>query len=479
MTLRSQERRIAIIGGGIAGATAAVHLAELGLNVLLIEKGAGLVNGPPICHLHAGGNLYREISEQQCIELLEQSIETVRLYPHTLNVRPTIITVPKSDPGEPQAILARLMTIQNAYRTLVEHDGANQVLGEVEHYYRAYQRDELEHLAKTCQANPPRCDDDWMVPFAQHVDLDQLKYPVVLVQEYGWSVFRLAASVELTLAELPNCQVMTRCELIDAQYHHHQWQLTYIDDQGQQQQQTVDYLVNACGFETGRIDDMAGHQRQRLVEFKAAYVTQWPDCHQWWPEVIFHGPRGSEAGMAQLTPYADGTFQLHGMTQAITLFDDGLVSSSPTSAQPQLPSYLQHKIEHGWPLSAQQQRTQSAVEHMSRFVPAFSSAQWAATPLFGAQQIPGDDVTLRAADVSFEANQYARLEVVKGSSALRAARQLVAHWQLHPTEQRLAIEAEHPVSLALTAEQVEQHALSLSQARGYPVALAKVYGSKP
>lgn len=49
--------RVAIIGGGIAGATAAVHLAELGIDVTLIEKGASLVSGPPICHLHAGGNL--------------------------------------------------------------------------------------------------------------------------------------------------------------------------------------------------------------------------------------------------------------------------------------------------------------------------------------------------------------------------------------------------------------------------------------
>lgn len=61
MTLRSQDPRIAIIGGGIAGATAAVHLGELGLNVLLMEKGAGLVSGPPICHLHAGKSLSRNL----------------------------------------------------------------------------------------------------------------------------------------------------------------------------------------------------------------------------------------------------------------------------------------------------------------------------------------------------------------------------------------------------------------------------------
>ncbi len=40
--------RVAIIGGGVAGATAAVHLGELGINVLLLEKGPSLVNGPPI-----------------------------------------------------------------------------------------------------------------------------------------------------------------------------------------------------------------------------------------------------------------------------------------------------------------------------------------------------------------------------------------------------------------------------------------------
>lgn len=109
-------------------------------------------------------------------------------------------------------------------------------------------------------------------------------------------------------------------------------------------------------------------------------------------------------------------------------------------------------------------------------MPTFGNAEYAGTPLFGAQQIPGDDVTLRAADVSFEANHYARLEVVKGSSALRAARQLVEVWQLRPTQTAFSTENEHPLSMALTADQVEQHAITLTQERGYPTALAKVYG---
>nr|WP_172562839.1 FAD-dependent oxidoreductase [Vibrio furnissii] len=467
---------VAIIGGGVAGATAAVHMSELGLNVLLLEKGPGLVNGPPICHLHAGGNLYREISQQQCIELLRQSIETVRLYPHTLNKRPTVIAVPHSDPGQPQDILPRLVAIQSAYQALVNDDPRNEILGAPQDYYQTFERAELEALATQTQPHNPTTMAEWLIPFAQHADLSALKYPVVAVQEFGWSVFRLAASAELVLASLSNCQVLTHATLIASAFVDGQWQLTYQDADGHQHQLVCDYLINACGFETGTVDDMTHFQRQRLVEFKAAYVTHWPQCQQQWPEVIFHGPRGTPQGMAQLTPYADGVFQLHGMTQGITLFDDGLVASNGMSSQPELPEYLTHKITQGWQADATRERTQRAIEHMSQFVPAFARAEVGGKPLFGAQQIPGDDATLRAADVTFEAHHYARIEVVKGSSALEAARKIVSEWQLANEDAAASIEAQHPVSMSLSAAQVECKALQLAQERGYPVALAKVVG---
>ena len=49
--------KIAIIGGGVAGATSALYLGQLGLDITLFEKKDSLVSGPPFCHLHAGGNL--------------------------------------------------------------------------------------------------------------------------------------------------------------------------------------------------------------------------------------------------------------------------------------------------------------------------------------------------------------------------------------------------------------------------------------
>ncbi|WP_295891230.1 FAD-dependent oxidoreductase [uncultured Vibrio sp.] len=463
--------KVAIIGGGVSGATTAVHLSELGISVALLEKGQGLVNGPPICHLHAGGNLYREISATQCIELLEQSIDTVRLFPHTINRRPTIIATPKSDGGDPQDILSRLDIIQSCYQNLIDLDPKNEVLGAASRYFKSYSEIELKELSKKQQANHPVELDDWMIPFAQNTNLELLKYPVIAVQEYGWSVFRLAASATLVLDRIEHCDVMTHTTLIRAQYDDLGWLLTYQDADNRTFQLRSDYLVNACGYQTGTVDDKANYQRNRMVEFKAAYVTKWSECDQEWPEVIFHGPRGTSKGMAQLTPYANGVFQLHGMTEDITLFKDGLVSSTSESAQPQLPKRLAGKITHGWPDEAMSERTSKAITHMEQFIPSFSSAIIAAKPLYGAQQIPGEDATLRSTDVSFESRNYARVEVVKGSSALEAARKIVANWKL-TTHSNQSIETLHPVSLSLTYHQVEAKAVELAVTREYPEELA-------
>lgn len=53
--------KVAIVGAGIAGSTIAHKIASENPNyqVYLFEAGSSLVNGPPICHLHAGGSLYR------------------------------------------------------------------------------------------------------------------------------------------------------------------------------------------------------------------------------------------------------------------------------------------------------------------------------------------------------------------------------------------------------------------------------------
>ncbi|EPP5333308.1 FAD-dependent oxidoreductase [Vibrio harveyi] len=468
-----KDKHIAIVGGGVAGSTAAIHFAELGFKVSVIEKGVSLVNGPPICHLHAGGNLYREISEQQCLDLLTQSIETIRLYPHSLNIRPTIIAVPYSDGGDPETLLPRLEVIKRAYQTLVAQDSRNQVLGEPDEYYKLYSKEALLQLASQAQPEQPQSIDEWCIPFAQHADLDELKYPVVAVQEYGWSVFRLAAIANMTLEQMPNVDVITQAELVESHWNGSAWTLAYTKD-GSEHALNCDFLVNACGFETGVVDDKVGVRRERLVEFKAAYVTRWNECTQQWPEVIFHGPRGTDKGMAQLTPYGDGYFQLHGMTKGITLFDDGLVESSQASAQPELPTSLLSKIRHGWRQEILDERTDNAIAHMAQFIPDYHTAVRGGKALFGAQQIPGTDPVLRAADVTFEENNYARIEVVKASSTLLAAQKMAQYWfDIEPSDN---VEQQHPVTVHWTDQEVEDCAIKLTYERGYPQALAERYG---
>ncbi len=337
---------IGIIGGGVAGATIALRLAELGISINLFEEGKSLVNGPPICHLHAGGNLYREISEQQCLDLLKQSIDTLRVFKHTANIRPTVIAVPIDDKGFPCELLPRLIVLKEAYQSLVALDEKNKVLGEPSDYFTLYSRQDLEHLQQLENPSHPVTPDEWMIPVAKSLQLDQFKYPIVMVQEYGLSVFRIAATTALALAKMDNCHILTSSKVTNVQSDttSKQWQITYRASDNTEQQCTVDYLINACGYRSGSIDDLAHIPRERMVEFKAAYVTHWAKCEGEMPELIIHGERGTPKGMAQLTPYPNGYFQLHGMTQDITLFKDGLVSSSKSTAQPVLNASFQEKL---------------------------------------------------------------------------------------------------------------------------------------
>ena len=132
--------RIGIIGGGVGGATIALKLSEQGADVVLFEKETSLVNGPPMCHLHAGGNLYREISDQQCIDLLKQSINTARLYRDAIDYRPTVVAVPVDDNGQPEDVIARLNILQKEYKQLIADDPLNQVLGPADEYFTLYDR---------------------------------------------------------------------------------------------------------------------------------------------------------------------------------------------------------------------------------------------------------------------------------------------------------------------------------------------------
>ncbi len=360
----------------LQGLVAALYFGQLGLDVTLFEKDSSLVSGPPWCHLHAGGNLYREISDEQCIALLKQSIDFLRFYPFVVDYRPTVIVLPKTDSATPEALLPRLNLLTEEYQAHISQDSQNEVLGKPENYYQVYTREKIERLKEKPLVKTPHTSDEWMIPVAKNIDLDKVQFPLIMVQEYGLNLFRLAAGAELMLEALDNVSLYTNSIVYNVQQHFETegWNISYVKDDISHTE-SFDFLINAAGFRTGKIDDLLGAPCKSMVEFKAAYVSHWEgyDTIQF-PEVVFHGERGTPQGMGQFTPYPGGYFQLHGMTNDITLYEDGLVSNSLVSCQPRLGQDFLDKIEKSWTEEETTARTKAAIEHLSQYIPSFATA---------------------------------------------------------------------------------------------------------
>ena len=473
--MSNKKAKIAIVGAGVAGASTALYFGQLGVDITLFEQESSLVSGPPFCHLHAGGNLYREISDAQCITLLKQSIDFLRFYPYIVDYRPTVIVLPKEDKYTPQDLLPRLKLLQKEYELLIKKERKNQVLGKSEHYYKIYDKAQIEYLKAQSPKKLPQSDDEWMIAVAQNIDLDKVQFPLIMVQEYGLNLFRLASGIALSLETLASVTLHTQTLVhdISQEKHSKRWNVSYTKDR-QKHTESFDYLINAGGFRSGKIDDMLGTPCKTMVEFKAAYIsrcTQYNDIRI--PEIIFHGERGTPRGMGQFTPYPHGYFQLHGMTKEITLYEDGLVANTEQSCQPKLGQDFIEKIENAWSKEETTERTNAAIKHLSQFIPSFNQATVGSKPLFGAQQIPGDDPTLRVAEVSFPKERYARCEIVKVSSVLdmidSIAKEFIAlqYISSHALGQRLFSPA-----IAIDPHTLSKNAKSIAISREYPSELA-------
>jgi hypothetical protein len=402
--------KVAIIGGGIAGSSVGIYLSKLGADVKIFEKKDVLVSGPPMCHLHAGGNLYPEISLNERLQLLKESIELFRFYPDSIDKRPTVSTIRSDVDISFDEVLNSLEKIKNYYKELILEDEKNKVLGKAEDYFKIFEQKDMKSLKNIYKKTPQNLN-DWLSPFARKVDFGKVKWPVILVQEYGLNVFRISAIANMLLKE----KVLFNTEVIDIK----NTTITYRQKDNIFKEK-FDFIVNAAGFESGKIDKMLGIKRKRFVEFKAAFVTKWENDESFWPEIIFLGIRGTNKGLGQFTPYKNNIFQLHAMTKKATLYEDGLVKGE----NPILNKHFLDKIFKGWEIEEVKQRTKEAIKHISEFIPSFKNAKILPTPLFGAQQIPGENPELRAAEVSFEGDRYARCEIVKASSVISMAREI-------------------------------------------------------
>ncbi|MDW5290603.1 FAD-dependent oxidoreductase [Formosa sp. PL04] len=466
---------VGIIGGGVSGVVIALQLAKYGVDTILFEQEKSVVNGPPFCHLHAGGNLYPDISEEQCKVLMKQSIEMARLFPQSIDERPTFISIPKTEKYGVDNIEHRLDMLVAYYKELIAEDPENRILGNPEDYYKIYTEDDLIALSKHPNVKRPNTSDEWMTNTIKLIDYKKLKTPVYIVQEYGWNLFRLAAQAQLALNKTEKCNLKTNTNVTNIKDVRNEnldynWEISTNDSVYK-----VNYLVNSCGFKTGIFDESLDLNTERLIEFKAAYVSKWQPIAGLIPELIFHGERGTPNGMAQLTPYSDDFYQIHGMTNDITLFENGLVQSKDNAVQPEFNKGITKKLNRSWDDSEIKTRTENAIEFVSKFVPSFKSATVGGPPLYGAQQIPGDDPSLRVGEVSFPCKSYARSEIIKASSALTVANQIINKIQEEGIIPRIPTRLNQNVLLdSISKTEIDILACELAIERGYPEALARL-----
>jgi hypothetical protein len=471
-----ENGKIAIVGGGVAGATTALILGKVGLDVTLFERESSLICGPPFCHLHAGGNLYRDISTTQCLNLLRQSIDFLRLYPFIVDYRPTVIATPIEDPIAPHTLLPRLTKLQQAYQKMIDNDPKNALLGESQEYFRTYSKEQMERLSALEIPQKPSNFDEWMISVAHHLDLEKIQFPLIMVQEYGLNLFQLASGVDLLLGEINTLTLkkstsIEKIKRVDQHYH-----LSY-HEKNKEITKRFDYLINATGFKIGKIDDMLGVSCRQMVEFKSAYISHAKRFEETlFPEIIFHGERGTVRGMGQFTPYPNGYFQLHGMTNDITLYQEGLVRNPTLKCQAKLGDPFIKKLEKGWSQKEIEERTLRAIAHISPFIPRFNDATVASKPLFGAQQIPGDDPSLRVAEVSFPLPNYARCEIVKVSSVIDMTRAILDDLMAKGFLDKEVITPSLFTysNEALCLESITQKAIKIAQSRHYPADLASL-----
>ena len=466
---------VGIIGGGVSGVVIALELAKYGIDTILFEQEKSVVNGPPFCHLHAGGNLYPDISDEQCKILMKQSIDMARLFPQSIDERPTFISVPKSEKYEIDKIKNRLEMLVEYYKKLIDEDPLNGILGSPKDYYKTYTKEDLIVLTKQPTVKHPNSSDEWMSNTIKLIDYEKLKTPVILVQEYGWNLFRLAAQAQLALKKSEKCNLqintnVTNIKDVRNKKLDYNWEI-YTNDTVSK----VNYLVNSSGFKTGKLDESLHLNSERLIEFKAAYLSKWKPIPGLIPELIFHGERGTPNGMVQLTPYCEDYYQIHGMTKDITLFKNGLVQSRRNEAQPEFNDDINQKLYRGWEKDEIKNRTENAIKFVTEFVPRFKSATVGGPPLYGAQQIHGHDPNLRVGEVSFPRKFYARSEIIKASSALAAANQIISKIQEEKIIPIIHKKINRNLLLdSISKNEIDKLACELAVQRGYPEALSRL-----
>lgn len=370
--------KVRVIGGGIAGCNAAIFLSKEFDQVELYEKNDDILNGPPFCHLHAGGFLYPMITLDECVKLLQDSLWFAKFYRECLIERPTIIAYNKNSNYDPQELIYRAHYLNKVYNTTDKILGCN--------YLKIYTKDDMILMKKNEYIEKDSYHDKYMNTFAQILnDVDSIKYPVVSVKEWGICLDSVKAKIKRTLGLRKNIKLYTNTEY----------------KQGHDDECTI---INATGYEMN--DNSNGY-----LEMKSSWMVYHVNNLKWFPEIAIIGERGTENGLLQITPHKQHTYQIHYMSYESTLF--GRIKIGETFNNKWFKNKrIDDRIIYN--------RTQKSIDRMTYFFKIFKTATVSVLdPLWGIQRIVGNDYDKRTYSIDKINNLY-QLNIVKGISAVNA-----------------------------------------------------------
>jgi hypothetical protein len=308
---------VAIVGGGIAGTTAAILLAKHGVKVDLYEKNPRIFmeSSKIPAHLYAG-TMYFNLGSDTVKHCMEDAFQFANRLPFAVNPRPTVAAIAVEDEREPKDMIAACEANRSLYVELLSKEKFKPVFGAPEEFCQSFTRKDLERLREVTEISPEV--NPWMVSFAKNTQLDSLKYPVLLMQEFGLDM-RFAAGYfeELIEEEIErgNLRFYTNSQVLSAKFEEGRVWIQIDDGNKVQSPITRDYslLVDASGRNLGRLESNLGIAESRYIDVKVAGLLvsnqvrdpQWPMPSTYILGGLGNDPKSNEkyqSFMSQLSP---------------------------------------------------------------------------------------------------------------------------------------------------------------------------------
>lgn len=295
-------RRVAIVGAGIAGTTAALYLSKQGVSVDLFEREKAIFSKSSAipAHLYSGVQYFGQLSKESIQSCMTDAIIFAKNFFFCLNSRPTVVAIAKKDSRSPSDLEEACRMNQKVYETECSKDIRNQVFGSPAEFYRTYSLEALLRIRK----NPKSEEDEWIAAFADQTNLDELQFPICLVKEFGLDMRKAAGFFEQLISEDNNIKLHLNAEVKRVELIGQRVLVHALTNQGSLMN-TFNLVIDASGSGLGFLEAQLGITKMRAVDIKMAGLFEYTFNCRALPEIYILGGKDQPAGesfMSHISP---------------------------------------------------------------------------------------------------------------------------------------------------------------------------------